>query len=94
MIQIARDLGYTVEERDIARAELYLADEVFLTGTAAELVPVREVDDHPIGEPGEITRVIQAKFEDALHGRAEEYLEWLDFVEAPAGADQPSKVSS
>jgi branched-chain amino acid aminotransferase len=87
IVQIARDLGYTVEERDIARSELYLADEMFLTGTAAELVPVREVDDHPLGEPGEITRVIQAKFEDALHGRAEEYLEWLDFIEAPAGAD-------
>ncbi len=55
---------------------------------------MREVDDHPLGEPGEITRVIQAKFEDALHGRAEEYLEWLDFVEVPAGADEPSKVSS
>ncbi len=94
VVQIARDLGYAVEERDIARAELYLADEVFLTGTAAELVPVREIDDHPIGEPGEITRVIQKKLDDALHGRAEEYLEWLDFVEAPAGADQPSKVSS
>jgi branched-chain amino acid aminotransferase len=88
VIQIATDLGYPVEERDIARAELFLADEVFLTGTAAELVPVREVDDHPIGEPGEITRVIQAKFEDALHGRAPEYLEWLDVVE------QPSKVAS
>jgi branched-chain amino acid aminotransferase len=88
VIQIAADLGYPVEERDIARAELFLADEVFLTGTAAELVPVREVDDHPIGEPGEITRVIQAKFEDALHGRAPEYLEWLDVVE------QPSKVTS
>ena len=49
VIQIARDLGYTVVERDIARAELYLAEEVFLTGTAAELVPVREIDDHPIG---------------------------------------------
>jgi branched-chain amino acid aminotransferase len=93
VIQIARDLGYTVVERDVARAELYLAEEIFLTGTAAELVPVREVDDHPIGEPGEITRVVQAKFEDALHGRAEEYLEWLDPVEVPAGADEPSKVS-
>lgn len=80
VVQIARDLGYTVEERDIARAELYLADEVFLTGTAAELCPVREIDDHPLGEPGEITRVIGAKFQDALHGRAEEYTEWLDFV--------------
>ena len=68
MIQIARDLGYTVVERDIARAELYLAEEVFLTGTAAELVPVREIDDHPLGEPGEITRHVQAKFEDALYG--------------------------
>jgi branched-chain amino acid aminotransferase len=94
VIQIARDLGYTVVERDVARAELYLAEEIFLTGTAAELVPVREVDDHPIGEPGEITRVVQARFEDALHGRAEEYLEWLDPVEVAAGADEPSKVSS
>jgi branched-chain amino acid aminotransferase len=83
VIQIARDLGYTVVERDIARAELYLAEEMFLTGTAAELVPVREVDDHPLGDPGEVTRQLQAKFMDALHGRAEEYLEWLDFVEVP-----------
>ncbi len=93
VIQIARDLGYTVVERDVARAELYLAEEVFLTGTAAELVPVREIDDHPLGDPGEITRHVQAKFVDALHGRAEEYLEWLDPVEVPAGADEPSKVS-
>jgi branched-chain amino acid aminotransferase len=88
VIQIATDLGYAVEERDIARAELFLADEVFLTGTAAELVPVRDVDDHDLGGPGEVTRVIQAKYEDALHGRAPEYLEWLDVVE------QPSKVTS
>lgn len=94
MVQIARDLGYGVEERNIARAELYLADEVFLTGTAAELVPVREIDDHEIGEPGEITRVVQKKLDDALHGRAEEYLEWLDFVQVSAGADEPSKVNS
>ena len=87
VIQIASDLGYEVAERDIARAELYLADEVFLCGTAAELVPVREVDDHAIGAPGEVTRVVQARFEDALHGRAQEYAEWLDLVE------QPSKVS-
>jgi len=93
VVQIAQDIGYRVEERAIARAELYLADEVFLTGTAAELVPVRAVDDHELGEPGEITRVIQAKFEDALHGRAEEYLEWLDFVDVPAGTGEPSKVS-
>jgi len=87
VIQIARDLGYTVIERDIARSELYIAEEVFLTGTAAELVPVREIDDHAIPAPGEITKVVQAKFEDALHGRAEEYREWLDVV------SEPSKVS-
>ena len=88
VIQIAEDLGYTVVERDIARSELYIAEEAFLVGTAAELVPVREIDDHELGEPGEITRVLQAKYEDALHGRAQEYLEWLDIVE------QPSKVTS
>jgi branched-chain amino acid aminotransferase len=87
-IQIARDLGIEVIERDIARAELYLADEVFMTGTAAELVPVREIDDHTIGEgkPGEITRAVQTQFEDALHGRSERYREWLDPVPARAQA--------
>lgn len=94
VVQIAGDLGYKVEERQVARAELYLADEVFLTGTAAELVPIREIDDHSLGEPGEITRVIQAKFEDALHGRAEEYLEWLDFIETPSELDAADKVGS
>jgi branched-chain amino acid aminotransferase len=93
VIQIARDLGYTVLERDIARAELYMAEEVFLTGTAAELVPVREIDDHDLGGPGEITLHVQAKFEDALYGRAKAYLEWLDPVEAPRPAPEPSKVS-
>ncbi len=88
VIQIAADLGYTVVERDLARAELYLAEEAFLCGTAAELVPIREIDGHQLGAPGEVTRMIQAKFEDALHGRAPEYAEWLDLVE------QPSKVSS
>jgi branched-chain amino acid aminotransferase len=85
VIQIARDLGYMVVERDVARAELYLAEEVFLTGTAAELVPIREIDDHDLGEPGEITRVIQGKFDDALHGRLQEYREWLDPVGEPTG---------
>jgi branched-chain amino acid aminotransferase len=83
-IQIARDLGFELVERDIARAELYLADEIYLTGTAAELVPVREVDDHQVGPgtAGEVTRAVQAAFEDALHGRSERYREWLDPVPA------------
>jgi branched-chain amino acid aminotransferase len=86
VIQIARDLGYKVVERNVARAEMYLADEVFMSGTAAELVPVREVDNHKIGtgRPGEITRVLQAAFDDAIHGRSERYREWLDVVDAPA----------
>ena len=85
-IQIARDLGFEVVERDIGRAELYLADEVFLTGTAAELVPCVEVDDHAVGsgKPGEITRAVQKSFDDALHGRIERYREWLDPVPVPA----------
>jgi branched-chain amino acid aminotransferase len=84
-IQIARDLGYEVVERDIARAELALADEVFLTGTAAELTPLREIDDIEIGPPGPITRQIQQAFDDALHGRSPQYADWLDLVPVPSG---------
>ena len=84
LIQIAKDLGFEVIERNVARAELYMADEVFMSGTAAELVPVREVDDHTIGDgtPGEVTRAVQSALEDALHGRSERYREWLDPVPA------------
>ena len=86
VLQIARDLGYTVTERDVARSELAQADEVFLTGTAAELTPVREIDDMEIGPPGPITREIQQAFDDALHGRSERYAEWLDLVPVPSRA--------
>ncbi len=87
ILTIARDRGHEVVERDLARAELYMADEVFLSGTAAELVPVREIDDHSIGagEPGPVTRELQAAFEDALRGRVERYASWLDVVDVPAG---------
>jgi branched-chain amino acid aminotransferase len=86
VVKIAQDLGHEIVERDLARAELYLADEVFLSGTAAELVPVREIDDHPIGsgEPGPVTRAIQSTFDGALHGRDPRYLEWLDIVKVPS----------
>jgi branched-chain amino acid aminotransferase len=86
VIDIARDLGYEVVERDVARSELVLADEVFLTGTAAELTPVREIDDHVVGPPGEITRAVQAAFDDALHGRSPRYADWLDVVQVPSRA--------
>jgi branched-chain amino acid aminotransferase len=87
-IEIARDLGYEVVERDVARGELYLADEVFMTGTAAELTPLREIDDQPIGtgQRGPITRAVQEVFEDALHGRSDRYADWLDIVPQPAPA--------
>jgi branched-chain amino acid aminotransferase len=92
IIQIAGDLGYSVVERSVARAELYLADEVFMSGTAAELVPVREIDDHTIasGTPGEITRVLQAAFGDAIYGRSERYREWLDPVDVTIEATLPA----
>ncbi len=87
ILTIARDLGYEVIERDLARAELTLADEVFLSGTAAELVPVREIDDHQIGEgtPGPVTRELQRVHDDALHGRDPRYVDWLDVIEVPTG---------
>jgi branched-chain amino acid aminotransferase len=91
IMQLAADLGYSVVERDIARAELYLADEVFMSGTAAELVPVVEVDDHKVGsgKPGEVTRLLQGAFDDAIHGRSERYREWLDPVSVPTPAPAP-----
>jgi len=80
VIEIARDRGHTVVERDVARAELMLADEVFLVGTAAELVAVSAVDDIEIGRPGEVTLELQATYEDALYGRAAQYEKWLDYL--------------
>ena len=83
VIQVARDLGYEVVERDVARAELYLADEVFVTGTATlQPVPVCEVDDHRVGDGarGPITAALQSTYADVLCGRAERYRDWLDVV--------------
>ena len=79
-----QDQGYEVVERDVARGELYPADEIFMTGTAAELTPIREVDDLQVGDGtrGPVTTEIQAIFEDALHGRSERYADWLDRVPA------------
>jgi branched-chain amino acid aminotransferase len=88
ILTIARDLGYEVLERDLARAELTMADEVFVSGTAAELVAVREVDDHEIGAGvrGPVTTELQHAFEDALRGRTARYADWLDVVEVPSRA--------
>jgi branched-chain amino acid aminotransferase len=88
ILTIARDLGYRVVERDIARAELIIADEVFVSGTAAELVALSEIDDQTIGAggTGPITAELQRVFEDALRGREPRYTEWLDVVDVPARA--------
>jgi branched-chain amino acid aminotransferase len=77
---IARDLGYEVREDDLLRTDLYLADEAFLTGTAAELVPIREIDDREIGPPGEMTRKLQETYFAVIHGEVEKYADWLEYA--------------
>ncbi|MFZ4735919.1 MAG: branched-chain amino acid transaminase [Bradymonadia bacterium] len=78
VLQLARDLGVTVQERPFTRDELYCADEVFLSGTAAELTPVREIDDRRIGSgrPGEVTTLISKTFFDLVRGTATAHPEW------------------
>jgi branched-chain amino acid aminotransferase len=78
VIQIAQDLGYTVEEKNLIRADLYLADEIFMCGTAAEVTPVREVDDRVVGDPGPVTREIQAAYMETVRGRREQWAHWLE----------------
>ncbi len=83
VIQLARDLGYEVREEMLAREMLYLADEIFLTGTAAEITPVRSVDGIPIGngERGPVTARLQEEFFGIVTGRKEDRFGWLTFVE-------------
>src|SRR6187551_2999857 len=89
VIQIAQDLGYTVHEKQLIRTDLYLADEAFMTGTAAEVTPLREVDDHPIGAPGPVTLELQKAYLDTVRGKSERWSHWLEYAtseRAPAGA--------
>ena len=86
VIEIAHDLGYTVVERNIIRSDLYLADEVFMCGTAAEVTPLRSIDDHEIGV-GEVTLAIQEAYLDACKGRSERWEHWLERVEIPASTN-------
>ncbi len=78
---IARDMGYEVREHELLRTDLYTADEAFLCGTAAEVVPIREVDDHEIGEPGEATRKIQETYFATVRGQVEKYADWLEYAD-------------
>jgi len=82
VITLARDLGYEVSEQLLRRPDLYVADEVFLTGTAAEVVPVGSVDDRVVGtgEPGPVTRKIQSAYFAAVRGETARYESWLDRV--------------
>lgn len=80
VMTIARDLGYEVREQTLLRTDLYLADEAFLCGTAAEIVPMRSVDDREIGDPGEITRKIQETYFAIVHGQVEKYADWLEYA--------------
>jgi branched-chain amino acid aminotransferase len=83
VIQIAQDLGHTVVEKTLIRTELYLADELFMTGTAVEITPVSAVDDHEVGV-GPITLELQKAYADTVRGRTERWGHWLDYATAPA----------
>lgn len=82
VIQIAQDLGYEVIEKRITRDEIYCADEAFFTGTAAEVTPIRELDDRVIGNGGRgpITHAIQKTYFDAVGGKATQYANWLAHI--------------
>ena len=79
IFRIAADLGYQVKERRITRDEVYIADEAFFTGTAAEVVPIRELDSRPIGtgSRGPLTEKLQSIYFDTVRGREAQYAEWL-----------------
>jgi branched-chain amino acid aminotransferase len=81
-MQIARDNGYEVVEHALVRTDLYLADEAFFTGTAAEVVPIAEVDDRKVGsgKPGPVTREIMEIFSAATRGEVDRYKEWNEYV--------------
>ena len=86
VIQIAQDLGYTVLEKNLIRSDLLIADEVFLTGTAAEVTPVRSIDDVEIGV-GPVTLELQQQYLDTVRGRTERWAHWLEYpVQTPAEA--------
>jgi branched-chain amino acid aminotransferase len=82
VIELARDLGLTVASRPMTRDDVYLADEAFFTGTAAEITPIRELDGRAIGagRRGPVTERIQNLFFDVVNGRAEKYRHWLTLV--------------
>jgi branched-chain amino acid aminotransferase len=81
VIQIAKEEGLNFEAERFTRDELYIAEEAFFTGTAAEITPIREVDKRTIGQgkPGPITKKLQSRFFDIVQGRDPKYIDWLEF---------------
>src|SRR3954447_21613593 len=82
VVTIARDVGHDVQFTNIARSDLYTAEEAFLSGTAAEVVPIRSIDDREIGDPGPLTRQIQEIYHATVHGHDDRYKDWLEYVNA------------
>ena len=82
VMQIAADLGHRVVEKNLIRTDLYLADEVFMVGTAAEVTPIREVDDHVVGPPGPVTLEIQQAYLDTVRGKSDRWGQWLEYAPA------------
>lgn len=82
VMTLLADAGHVVREANVTRSDLYYAEEVFFTGTAAEVTPVREVDDRPVGDgrPGPVTREAQDLFHKTVTGRLDGYGHWLDYV--------------
>ncbi len=82
VMTVARDMGYEVVEQNFSRGELFLADELFFTGTAAEVTPIREVDRRQVGDgvPGPVTLSIQKTYLEAVRGKLDRYRTWLDPV--------------
>lgn len=80
VITLARELGFEVVEQRFSRDEMYIADEIFFTGTAAEITPIREIDGRKIGEgrPGKVTRTLQKAFFDVVSGRSARHSDWLE----------------
>ena len=95
IITLARGLGYEVVLKPLIRTDLYVADEVFMTGTAAEVTPIRSVDDQEIGDPGPITRAIQTAYLDTVTGRDTRFANWLEHVptSVPSAPDAPGFLS-
>jgi branched-chain amino acid aminotransferase len=85
IIQIAQDLGYSVVQKPLIRTDLYTADEVFMSGTAAEITPLRSIDDHEIGV-GPVTIALQDAYADTVRGRSERWAQWLDHAAATPAA--------